>query len=48
VLGKNENDFVSAFVKNYKNGGRLVQVWMNPEAPDHMDAILKLSEWKID
>ena len=48
VLGKNENGLVSAFAKDYKNGGKLIQVWMNPEAPDHMDAILKLSEWKID
>jgi hypothetical protein len=48
VLGKNENGFVSAFAKNYKNGGKFVQAWMNPDAPDHLDAILKLSEWKID
>jgi outer membrane protein assembly factor BamB len=48
VLGKNENGFISAFAKNYKNGGKFIQVWMNQEAPDHLDAILKLSEWKID
>jgi hypothetical protein len=48
VLGKNENGFVSAYVKNYKNGGKLIQIWMSQDAPDHLDAILKLGEWKID
>src|SRR4030095_3240926 len=47
VLGKNENGFASAFVKNYKNGGKLIQVWFDPDAPTHLDAILRLSEWKI-
>jgi len=48
VLGKNENDFVSAYAKKYKNGGRFVQIWMDPEAPNHLDAVLKVSEWEID
>lgn len=48
ILGKNENGFVSAFVKNYNNGGKFIQSWMNPDAPDHLDALLKLSEWKLD
>ncbi len=48
VLGKNENGFVSAFAKKYSNEGRFIQVWMNPDFPDHLDAILKLSEWKVD
>jgi len=48
VLGKNENGFVSAYSKNYKNNGRLIQIWMNQDSPDHLDAILKLSEWRID
>jgi hypothetical protein len=48
VLGKNENGLVSAFIKNYKNNGRFIQVWMNQDEPDHLDAILKLSEWRLD
>ena len=48
VLGKNENGFATAFVKNYKNGGKFVQVYLDPNSPDRLDAILKLSEWKID
>ncbi len=48
VLGKNENGFVSAYAKNYKNGGKFIQAWFDQDAPSHLDAILKLSEWKID
>jgi outer membrane protein assembly factor BamB len=48
VLGKNENGFASAYAKNYKNGGQFIQAWFDPDAPSHLDAILKLSEWKID
>jgi outer membrane protein assembly factor BamB len=48
VLGKNENGFVSAFVKNYQNNGTFIQIWMDQDRPDHLDAILKLSEWRID
>ena len=48
VLGNNENGFVSAYVKNYNSGGKFVQVWMNQDSPDHLDSILKLSEWNID
>ena len=48
VLGKNENGFASAFVKNYKNGGIFIQAYFDADAPSHLDAILKLSEWKID
>jgi hypothetical protein len=43
VLGENENGQASAFVKNYANGGRLIQIWMNQELPEHMDAIVKLA-----
>lgn len=48
VLGKNENGFVSAYAKNYKNGGQFIQAWFDQDAPSHLDAILKLSEWKIN
>ena len=48
VLGKNENGFVSAYAKNYKNGGKFIQAWFDQDAPSRLDAILKLSEWKID
>ena len=48
ILGRNENGFVSAYVKNYTNGGKFIQIWMNQDAPDHLDSILKLSEWNID
>jgi hypothetical protein len=44
IPGKNENGSVSAFVKNYENGGRFIQSWFAPDAPVHLDAILKLSE----
>jgi eukaryotic-like serine/threonine-protein kinase len=48
VLGKNENGRVSAFAKNYSNGGQLVQLWMDPDKPERMDAIIKAAEWKIE
>jgi hypothetical protein len=48
VFGKNENGFVSAYAKNYKNGGKFIQAWFDQDAPSRLDAILKLSEWKID
>ena len=48
VLGKNENGFATAFIKNYKNGGKFIQVYFDPDAPSNLDAILRLSEWKID
>jgi len=44
VLGKNENGQVSAYVKKYKNGGCLVQVWINESLPVNLDAIIKVSE----
>jgi outer membrane protein assembly factor BamB len=47
VLGKNENGRVSAFMKKYKNGGQLIQVFLNPDMPVNMDAIIKLAEWEI-
>jgi outer membrane protein assembly factor BamB len=47
VLGRNENGEVSAFVKKYNNNGQLVQLWMDTEKPDRLDAILKASEWKF-
>ncbi|MBC7949864.1 MAG: PQQ-binding-like beta-propeller repeat protein [Chitinophagaceae bacterium] len=45
VLGRNENGDVSAFVKNYGNGGKLVQLWLDPERPDRLDAVAKAAEW---
>jgi outer membrane protein assembly factor BamB len=48
VLGKNENGDVSAFVKKYSNGGQFVQIWMDADKPDRMDAIIKAAEWKLD
>ncbi len=47
VLGKNENGRVSAFMKKYKNGGQLVQIYLNPGMPVNMDAVIKLAEWEI-
>jgi eukaryotic-like serine/threonine-protein kinase len=44
VLGKTENGETSAFIKNYNNGGRLVQLWIHPELPVHLDAIIKAAE----
>jgi hypothetical protein len=48
VLGKNENGLVSAFTKNYKNGGSFVQCYLHPDLPENLDAIVKLAEWKLD
>ncbi|MBS1920601.1 MAG: PQQ-binding-like beta-propeller repeat protein [Bacteroidetes bacterium] len=48
ILGENENGLVSAFAKNYKNGGQLVQLWMNANRPERMDALIKVSEWKVE
>lgn len=48
VLGKNENGSVSAFAKNYPQGGQLVQLWMDPDRPERMDAIIKAAEWRIE
>jgi outer membrane protein assembly factor BamB len=47
VLGKNENGQVSAFAKNYLNGGQLVQIWMDSDKPDRLDAIIKTAEWEL-
>ena len=44
VLGKNENGQVSAYVKKYKSGGCLVQIWINESLPVNLDAIIKVSE----
>ena len=48
VLGKSENGDVSAFAKNYSNGGQFVQLWMDADKPDRLDAIIKAAEWKIE
>lgn len=48
VLGKNENDLVSAFVKNYRNDGRFVQIYLHPELPQNLDAVIKLAEWQLE
>jgi outer membrane protein assembly factor BamB len=47
VLGKNENGDVSAFVKKYNNGGQFVQLWMDADRPDRLDAIIKAAEWQL-
>jgi hypothetical protein len=47
VLGKNENGDVSAFVKKYSNGGQFVQLWIDADRPDRLDAIIKAAEWKL-
>lgn len=47
VLAKNENGVASAYVKKYKNGGQLVQLWMDPERPERLDALLKAAEWDL-
>lgn len=48
VLGKSENGDVSAFAKNYLNGGQFVQLWMDADKPDRLDAIIKAAEWKLE
>lgn len=48
VLGVNENGDVSAYVKAYRNGGRLVQLFLHPDLPTHLDAVLKAAEWRLD
>ena len=48
ILGKNENGLVSAFSKNYNNGGRFVQLYLHPDLPSHLDALVKLAEWKLE
>lgn len=47
VLGRNENGEVSAFTKNYSNGGCLVQLWLDPDRPDRLDAVIKAAEWEL-
>ncbi len=48
VLAKNENGAVSAFVKNFRNGGQFVQIWMDAEKPERLDAVIKAAEWKLE
>ncbi len=48
VLGKNENGDVSAFIKKYSNDGQFVQIWMDADKPDRLDAIMKAAEWKLE
>ncbi|MGZ8550524.1 MAG: hypothetical protein ACXWV2_07675 [Chitinophagaceae bacterium] len=48
ILGKNENGLVSSFSKNYNNGGRFVQLYIHPDLPVHLDAIVKLAEWELN
>ncbi|MGZ8541952.1 MAG: hypothetical protein ACXWV6_14965, partial [Chitinophagaceae bacterium] len=47
ILGKNENGLVSSFSKNYNNGGRFVQLYIHPDLPVNLDAIVKLAEWEL-
>ncbi len=48
VLGKNENGDVSAFVKKYSNDGQFIQIWIDADKPDRLDAIMKAAEWKLE
>jgi hypothetical protein len=48
VLGKGETGMVSSFSKNYKNAGRFVQCYLHPDLPHHLDAIIKLADWKLN
>ncbi|KAK6020520.1 PQQ enzyme repeat protein [Ostertagia ostertagi] len=48
VLGRCETGVVSAFAKNYSNGGQFIQIWMNADKPENLDAIIKTAEWKIE
>jgi hypothetical protein len=48
VVGKNENGDVSAFVKKYSNGGQYIQLWIDADKPDRLDAIIKAAEWKLE
>ncbi len=47
VLGKNEYGLASAFVKFYHNKGALIQVFLHPDLPVNMDALIKLEEWEL-
>jgi outer membrane protein assembly factor BamB len=46
-LGENENGQASSFIKKYNNGGALVQIWIHPEVPERLDAIIKVAEWDL-
>jgi len=48
VLGISETGEVSAFTKNFKNGGRFVQFYVHPDLPQNLDAIIKLAEWRLN
>ncbi len=48
VLGEDENGQASAFIKRYNNHGAFIQLWMDPELPVNLDAIIKVSEWDLD
>jgi hypothetical protein len=48
VLGVSETGEVSAFTKNFKNGGRFVQFYVHPDLPQNLDAIIKLAEWRLN
>ncbi len=48
VLGKNENGYASAFVKSYRNKGQLVQLFIDPDKPERLDAIIKAAEWRLE
>lgn len=45
ALGRNENGDVSAYIKNYNNGGKLIQIWLDADHPTHLDAVVKVGEW---
>ena len=45
VLGTNENGLASSFIKRYGNGGSLVQAYIDPQTPKHLDALIRLADW---
>lgn len=47
ILGVNENGSVSSYVKKYGAGGLLVQLFLHPDVPTHLDALLKAAETKF-
>jgi hypothetical protein len=47
VLGRSENGRVSAYAKSFSNNGAFIQLYLHPELPVNMDAVIKLAEWRL-
>ncbi|MBS1512079.1 MAG: PQQ-binding-like beta-propeller repeat protein [Bacteroidetes bacterium] len=47
VLGENENGLASAFIKKYEHGGAFIQIWLNNDTPQQLDALIKLAERRL-